>query len=341
MIIDLPDTDTQSITKELRALQEERGEVTSGRVLTFIVVADGDDDLSRILDTIHDASREHPARVIVLVTHPRSADVRLDGQIRMGGDAGASELIVMHLHGEMAAHRASVVTPLLLPDTPIVAWWTGVAPRNPAADPIGELAQRRITDAFVEGDPDVYYRRRLVYAPGDSDLVWSRITLWRAALASLVEQPPLEDVLSVDLYGPEVDPAVDIAAGWLADRLDVPVSRHNTDSAPIPLDDKGREMVGIQKAVLNRPSGPAVVEVRDAHTVAMTAHGKTSLATLSRRNISDCLAEELRHLEPDETYGRALRRLVRVHRPRKNGHNPSSILSLGTLDQYNQEGSNR
>lgn len=338
MIIDLPDTSTQVIGKRLRSLREERGEVTTGRVLTFIVVADGSDDIDGILATLHDASREHPARVILLITHQESAQVRLDGEIRMGGDAGASELIVMHLHGEMAAHRASVVTPLLLPDTPIVAWWPGTAPRNPAADQIGELAQRRITDAFVEGDPDAFYRRRLVYTPGDSDLVWSRITLWRAALASLLEQPPHENVISVELYGPEADSAVDIAAGWLADRLDVPVSRHNTDSAPIPVDADGHEMVSIQKAILNRPSGAAVVEVRDAHTVAMTSNEKTSLVTLSRRNLSDCLAEELRHLEPDETYGRALRRLVRVHRPSRRPLDPQPDLAV---DEFDMEGSHR
>ena len=335
MIIDLPDTSTQVLTKRLRTLREERGEVTSGRVLTLIVVADGHEDIDAILDNLHDASREHPARIILLVTHRDSEDPKLDGEIRMGGDAGASEMIVMHLHGEMAAHRASVVTPLLLPDTPIVAWWPGKGPRNPSADPIGALAQRRITDAFVDGDTDAFYRRRLVYTPGDSDLVWSRITLWRAALASLVEQPPHEDVHSVELYGPANDPAVDIAAGWLADRLDVPVSRKNSDSNS-QTDDNGEDTVGIHKAILNRASGPATVEVLDAHTVSMNVNGKTSLVTLSRRHLSDCLAEELRHLEPDDTYGRALRRLVRVHREGRSRH---TAANLPPVD--NEEGSNR
>ncbi|KAB1503673.1 glucose-6-phosphate dehydrogenase assembly protein OpcA [Corynebacterium sp. 320] len=341
MIIDLPDTTTQALSKKLRDVREEWGELTIGRVLTLIVVASGEDDIDAILDTLHDASREHPSRVILLVSHGDADNNTLDCQIRMGGDAGASEVIVMHLHGALAKHCASVVTPLLLPDTPIVAWWPGKAPRNPAADPIGAIAQRRITDACVEGDPDPFYRRRLTYSPGDTDLVWSRITLWRAVLASMVDRPPHEEILSAEVHGPALDPSVDIAAGWLADRLDVPVSRITTDADAIPCDDHGEMTLGIQKTVLYRPSGESIVEIVDASTASLTVAGKTSLVTLSRRVLADCLAEELRHLDPDETYGRALRRLVRVHRP---GHSMNRAAAAGvpasdTTDDF--EGSHR
>ena len=84
MIIDLPNTQTKEIEHRIRALREERGDVTSGRVLTLIVVASEDDDLDRIVSSTHDASREHPARVIVLVMH-RSEEALLDAQLRIGG----------------------------------------------------------------------------------------------------------------------------------------------------------------------------------------------------------------------------------------------------------------
>ncbi len=315
MIVDLPDTQTQAITSKLRALREDRGEITTGRVLTLIVVSNGSDDIDALVHTLQEASREHPARVILLVNHRDTQSPRLDAQIRLGGDAGASEMILMHLHGQLAAHRASVVTPLLLPDTPIVAWWPGKAPRNPATDPIGELATRRITDACEERDAEALYRRRMTYQPGDSDLAWSRITLWRAVLASLVDQAPDEEILSVEISGPAEEPAVDIAAGWLADRLDVPVTRVNTDADCSPVDAEGNPVLGIERVVLHRASGPASVSIVDAATAKIEVGSMSSLVTLSVRPLADCLAEELRHLEPDETYGRALRRLVRVHRP--------------------------
>lgn len=55
------------------------------------------------------------------------------------------------------------------------------------------MAQRRITDAAAAKRP----HRRLAelaqnYADGDTDLAWTRITLWRARLAAALDQPPLK-----------------------------------------------------------------------------------------------------------------------------------------------------
>lgn len=386
MIIDLPNTQTNLITRRLRELREERGEVATGRVLTFIVVVSSSECLDEVISATHDASREHPARVIVLVSHKDAAETRLDAEIRLGGDAGASEIIVMHLHRELSAQRASVVTPLLLPDTPVVAWWPFDAPRNPSADPIGALATRRITDSFSDADPDAIYRRRMTYSPGDTDLVWSRITLWRGLLASTLDQPPFEDVLSVELYGPAGEPSVDIAAGWLAERLDVPVTRHDaslptadsisaatrtaasetlTDGSAgddnqrddaaggsatasavdvtVDVDEhphrpgESEELIPIHRAVLRRDNSSIDVEALNPTTVRITVDGaggetKTSLVTLSRRADGDCLAEELRHLDPDHSFGQALRGLVRVNRPGHRGRLSAAMRSSTYFD---------
>ncbi|WP_288800827.1 glucose-6-phosphate dehydrogenase assembly protein OpcA [Corynebacterium dentalis] len=321
MIIDLANTKTHAITTRLRELREERGEVATGCVLTFIVVVNATEGhsahLDRVIESTYDASREHPARVIVLVSHRDVEETRLDAEIRLGGDAGASEIIVMHLNGELSAHRANVVTPLLLPDTPVVVWWPANAPRNPSSDPIGALATRRITDSFFDADSDAIYRRRMTYTPGDSDLVWSRITLWRGLLASTLDQPPHEEILSAQVYGPEGEPSIDIAAGWLADRLDVPVTRHVRDTG------SSRDCVSVYKVELQRTDSSIVVEEVNATTVSVTVsrdgEDKQSFVTMSRRATGDCLAEELRHLDPDRAFGHALRGLVRVNRPDRRG----------------------
>lgn len=326
MIIDLKNTKTQSIARRLRQLREERGEVATGRVLTFIVVVKDKPEqpgyLDEVISSTHEASREHPARVIVVVRHTNVEETRLDARILLGGDAGASEIIVMHLNGELSAHRATVVTPLLLPDTPVVVWWPSDSPRNPSADPIGALATRRITDSLADADADAIYRRRMTYNPGDSDLAWSRITLWRGLLASTLDLPPFDDVLSVELFGPENDPSVDIAGGWLADRLDVPVTRHVT-VAESPTGESGEPLIPIQKAILRRARGTIDVNVVNATTLSVTLNdgdeSTTSLVTLSRRDVGDCLAEELRHLDPDHAFGHALRGLVRLNRPDRRG----------------------
>ena len=46
-----------------------------------------------------------------------------------------SEVIVLRLYGQLAAHADSVVTPLLLPDAPVVVWWPGQAPEGAVEGP--------------------------------------------------------------------------------------------------------------------------------------------------------------------------------------------------------------
>ena len=53
----------------------------------------------------------------------------------------------MRMYGRLALHAESVVLPLLAPDVPVVTWWHGAPPDRIATDPLGVLADRRITDA--------------------------------------------------------------------------------------------------------------------------------------------------------------------------------------------------
>ena len=133
-----------------------------------------------------------------------AAEPRLDAQLRVGGDAGASEVVVLRLSGPLAGHAASVVMPFLLPDIPVVAWWPDVAPAVPAQDPLGQLAIRRITDATNGVDPLAAIKSRLPgYTAGDTDLAWARITYWRALLTSAVDQTPHEPIESALVSGSE------------------------------------------------------------------------------------------------------------------------------------------
>ena len=71
----------------------------------------------------------------------------------MGADAGTGETVVLRTYGEVSDHADSVVLPLLLPDAPVVVWWPVDAPEVPAKDPLGALAQRRITDLYAVENP--------------------------------------------------------------------------------------------------------------------------------------------------------------------------------------------
>ncbi|QDQ92502.1 MULTISPECIES: glucose-6-phosphate dehydrogenase assembly protein OpcA [unclassified Rhodococcus (in: high G+C Gram-positive bacteria)] len=300
MITDIPATTTGQVNKKLVELRKTGGAVTLGRVLTLVVCTRDSEYSEDIIDAANEASREHPCRVIVVAWGSRDAEPRLDAQIRVGGDAGASEVVVLRLFGELADHESSVVVPFLLPDTPVVVWWPETAPEVPAEDPVGKLAIRRITDATDRADPAAEIKSRLTsYSSGDSDLAWSRITYWRALLTSAVDQPPHSPITSAVVSGLVDEPAVDMIAGWLASRVDVPVTRR----------------VGPLFVEINFADGGALTISRPqtGTTATLSRTGKPDArVALRRRETSECLAEELRRLDPDEVYETALAGLTKV-----------------------------
>jgi glucose-6-phosphate dehydrogenase assembly protein OpcA len=300
MIVDLPDSSTDVINKKIVALREEGGAITLGRVLTLVIAPDTEAMLEESIEAANAASREHPCRVIVVIPADRLAtDARLDAQLRVGRDAGANEVVVLRLSGPLANHASSVVMPFLLPDTPVVTWWPDTAPDVPSQDPLGKLAIRRITDATNDVDPLQSIKSRLQgYTAGDTDLAWSRVTYWRALLTSTLDQGPFEPIQSALVSGLKTEPALDILAGWLASRIDGPVQR--------AVGELKVELVRATETItLSRP--------QEGVTASLTRTAKPdALVPLARRETRECLAEDMRRLDADETYFAALQGIDEV-----------------------------
>ena len=310
MIVDLPSSNTSAVNKKLVELRESGGVLALGRVLTLVIVTDDSSAIEDAIQAANEASREHPCRVIVLARGQRKAAARLDAQIRVGGDAGASEVIVLRGYGALAADEpsAGMVMPLLLPDAPVVAWWPSEAPAVPSQDAVGKLAQRRITDALSARNPiKAFEQRRANHVAGDTDLTWTRLTSWRALLATSLDAPPHEPVTGAVVAGEAVSPSTDLMAGWLACRLpDAKVKRSPAERGP-----------GLVSVRLERPSGAVSLVRPDGKVGSLRQPGQPDrLVALARREVRDCLAEELRRLDPDEIYGAALACIGRVARGR-------------------------
>jgi len=302
VIVDLPDSTISRVQKTLVKIREEGGAVALGRVLTLIIsTALGDEE--EAIEAANDASREHPMRVIVVSTSPESddRDGRLDAQIRVGGDAGASEVILLRAYGETASDEEGLVTGLLLPDAPVVAWWPKTAPLVVSESPLGRIAQRRITDAASQPNP----RQSIIdlarsYAPGDTDFAWTRLTLWRTQLAAVLDQPPYESVTEVGVSGAPDSPSTLLLAAWLRLQLQVPVDSELTTRAT--------GSSGIHGVRLVRASGAIELERSLDDVATLTQPGQpTHDLSLPRRSLRDCLAEELRRLDPDDLFGNVVR----------------------------------
>ncbi len=299
MIVDLAETSTKDVGKKLIELRNSVGAMAMGRVLTLLVVVD-DEAADEAISVANDATRQHPARIVVVVRGDRGAQDRLDAQIRVGGDAGASEIVVLRLSGPLAEHGDSVVTPLLLPDSPIVGWWPGDPPEDVAGSPLGRLAMRRITDAQHCRHPGEQLQRRARhYRSGDTDLTWTRITRWRAILAAALDHPPFESVTAATVTAGRGCPSADLLAGWLGVSLRAPVHRE--------IDDRGTDGPGVVAVRLDRDSGPVELVRRQGQVATLAQPGQpTREVALLEPGLSEALAAELRRLDADEVYARSL-----------------------------------
>ncbi|WP_435282453.1 glucose-6-phosphate dehydrogenase assembly protein OpcA [Streptomyces koelreuteriae] len=300
MKTDLTDTTASKINKALVQGRRAIGTPAVGMVLTLVIVTD-EENAYDALKAANDASHEHPSRTLVVIKRvsrsPRDrTQSRLDAEVRLGADAGSGETVVLRLYGEVAEHAQSVVLPLLLPDAPVVVWWPVNAPLDPAKDPLGALGQRRVTDTYASEQPvrDLATRSG-TYTPGDTDLSWTRITPWRSMLAAALDQVTCE-VRAVEVEGEEFNPSCELLAMWLADRLDVPVKR-SLSGGP-----------GLTAVRMDTNCGPIKLDRADGSLATLSIDGQPDRGVaLKRRDTAELIAEELRRLDPDDTYASALR----------------------------------
>ncbi|MCW7943443.1 oxidoreductase [Streptomyces hygroscopicus] len=300
MKIDLTDTTSSLINKALVQGRRALGTPAVGMVLTMIIVTDEENAYDSI-KAAEEASHEHPSRTLVVIKrHARTLRDRtrshLDAEVRVGADAGTGETVVLRLYGEVSDHADSVVLPLLLPDAPVVVWWPVDMPDNPSGDPLGALAQRRITDLYAVEDPLAALETRASsYAPGDTDLAWTRLTPWRSMLAAALDQARAK-VTSAAVESEAENPSAELLARWLESRLKVPVERVVSGG---PVVTAVRLGTANGEIVIDRPEGPMA-------TLTLPGQPPRSMA-LKVRPTSELIAEELRRLDADEMYAIALR----------------------------------
>jgi glucose-6-phosphate dehydrogenase assembly protein OpcA len=266
-------------------------------VMTLVIVTDEADHYDALRAAL-DAAREHPSRILVTILRRGRGKERLDAEVRFLGDSGPGETVVMRMHGELAEHAESVLVPLLLPDAPVVVWWPGEAPEVPGRDPVGALAQRRVTDAAAADDPHAeLVRRSGGYRPGDTDLAWTRITQWRTLLAAALDQP--FDAVTGGVVSCEPgSPSAELLALWLSWRLGVHVTQQ---------DSEGPGITGVR---LDGAGGAIEVSRPDGRVARLMRPGQPERqVSLLRRETAEIIAEELRRLDPDEVYGEVIGRV--------------------------------
>jgi glucose-6-phosphate dehydrogenase assembly protein OpcA len=293
MTIDLTQTSVSAIHEALRQARQRLGGPASGMVLTLVIVTDESAQYDAVR-AASEAAREHPCRVLVVITRRPEAASRLDAEIRVG-ETSPGETVLLRMYGPLGQHADSVVAPLLMPDTPVVTWWPGAPPPAPGSDPLGMLAQRRITDAAGSESPRQCLAALAAgYQPGDTDMSWTRATPWRSLLAATLDQPHGR-IRGGTVRAEAGNPTADLLAAWLSMRLAVSFT---SEPSPGP---------GVTDVLFGTEDGDIVVNRPDGRVAVLQRPGQPERrVALHRRETSELLAEELRRLDPDQVYGETI-----------------------------------
>ena len=299
MIITLKNTTSAEVASRIVELRDERGSAALSRVLTLLICVPDMIDVDKAIEVSDAVSREHPCRVIVIV-EPESSEgaALLNAQIRVGDAAGLSDIIILEPRGEAASNIDSLVMPLLQSDTPVVTYWPVTPPENPGAHPLGRLAVKRITDSRATQCPmETLSALSRVYTPGDIDLAWAGVTLWRALLAAVAEDFDRLPT-SIRVAGNATHPSPFLVAAWLHHQLGVPVDRivdreaHTITDITFFFDDD--TTVSLSRSATSSVARLARPGLEDRSV------------NLARRSVQDSLMEDLRRLDPDVYYGELL-----------------------------------
>ncbi|MBK8463347.1 MAG: glucose-6-phosphate dehydrogenase assembly protein OpcA [Nigerium sp.] len=300
MITTLKGTTARDIQNAIMRARQNVG-VASGLVFTLLVVAPAS-DYDEVFDACVEAGREHPSRII-LATDGSARTTRLDAELHVG-DEVPGEIVALRFHGELRDHKASTLLALLLPDSPVIAWWPREAPEPVASDPVGALATRRITDGMGCADPLTRLLERAQgLAPGDTDLTWTRLTPWRAMLASALDIHQLP-VTAASVHAADDNAAGLLLASWLGSRLGIEASF------------TGNAGPGITKVTLTTAEGDISLTRTDGRMATLAAPGApTRAVALRRREMSALITEELRRLDSDQVFLATMNHLAATMMP--------------------------
>lgn len=290
--------------KLARTLTVLRGDGTYalGKVLNLVAVVRNEDGVRAVTESALGVAKAHPLRIVVVLPDQSDDGVaRLDADIMDREDVGPAEVIILRPFNGAGTNRVSLVIPLLLPDAPVFTWWVQEAPDSPIDKGLGQIASRRITNANAAGDPlqallDVAVNRQ----PGDTDINWAGITIWRSQLAALLNETPHEEVHSAKVGGNTHRVGAHMLAAWLSLRLDVPVELCHTQAA------------GIEYAILHRASGDlAIRRPANGDVAVLSRPGRTDLQiSMPMRTLQAQLIEELRTVGEDREFARVLEKMA-------------------------------
>lgn len=250
--------DVAAIERELISLWKNAGEdnehggVIRACVLNLLVYLPSHEASNEVGELLTEVTAAYPSRAIVMVSEPEAESAisafvtsRCTLPTATSKQVCCEQVTIM-AGGEQVNEMPSAVAPLLLSDLPVYLWWRAVPMlADKVFKRLVDLADRVIIDSATFSDPhgDLLNLAVLIHETSRwaavSDLNWSRLTEWRALLASFYDVADYRPVLDrldriVIEYAPltqdvgAIPPRALLLAGWLASRLGWQLNDQNT-----------------------------------------------------------------------------------------------------------------
>ncbi|GAC1482508.1 MAG: glucose-6-phosphate dehydrogenase assembly protein OpcA [Candidatus Dormibacteria bacterium] len=213
--------------------------------ITLVAVARTSAEERLVSQTLAHMSAHHPSRTLILLAQEDRGSSKLEATVSSFTEQSPerpvfNEQVMIHAHGQVAEHLASIVAPLLVPDLPVMLWWHGTpAFESRLFNELADLCDRLIIDSDDVRDPTREFERLLHVAKRRTariavgDFNWARLLPWRQVAAQFFDPPRVRDQLrlieSVEVCsGKGSDAQARLMAGWFQARLaplGVPVER--------------------------------------------------------------------------------------------------------------------
>jgi glucose-6-phosphate dehydrogenase assembly protein OpcA len=248
---------------------DESGAVMRARVLNLMFYVTSAEAASEVNDILSDVTTSHPCRALLMVAEREKEDQDIKMSVSTfcpdssdaGGRRVCCELVTLKASGHFTSELPSAATPLLVSDLPIfLDWQDELRPDDEVFQSLSRAADRVVVDSAEFQKPLAemaalvrLLSRKRASEVALSDLNWSRLTSWRALLASFYDvleyRPALEKInhVTIEYVAPwspaseaNIAPQALMMGGWLASRLGWHPSQDKLDQ---PLNESTRVSV--------------------------------------------------------------------------------------------------
>jgi glucose-6-phosphate dehydrogenase assembly protein OpcA len=210
--------DPSSIDRELRKMWSEASADTAhpvirARILNLVIFVDAA-ALGETRDAAAELAARHPSRTIIVGLNPKASESRLSAEVSARCTVSfhrrqqiCSEQIVITADGRSVDDVHGLVAPLLTSDLHTFLWWRIAGwPLGHSLDVLVDHCDRILLDSarFVSGAIELDALFSLIKECGQrkptalpiGDLNWTRLGVWRTALATLYDVPTYRDRLA-------------------------------------------------------------------------------------------------------------------------------------------------